>query len=421
MKKWSKEEEKYLRSLVETYGTKWTKLASEMTKHFHEVYSREQVRSRWRNYLQYETPEIEYKESIEIKSDGSQVSDKLVELSEKEMKDPKYILLAHGYDPNLWEVVNVKASRWHYRDKENKNPKISYATKLTVKPKKYELTYEEIKEDIQELMKNYQSPISKPVRYKKNGRLLEFNITDLHLNKLGYKNGEYDHKRAEEVFFFILNDVIARTEGQHFEKIFFIWSHDFFNIDNLTKTTTAGTPQDVSQRFADMYKQGKRMLIQAIDLLVQVAPVETIQVGANHDRLTSYTLSEVLAAWFRNNKNVTIDTDPLSRKYRRFGKCLIGFSHGDKEKKRLGKVMPIEARKDWGETLYAEIHAGHLHSEKAVNEENGVIVRYLSSPSGTDNWHYESGYVGAIPKAQSFIWDKELGLMEILHTPIVKP
>jgi hypothetical protein len=130
-------------------------------------------------------------------------------------------------------------------------------------------------------------------------------------------------------------------------------------------------------------------------------------------------MSEVLDAWFRNDENVTIDNDPLSRKYKRFGKCLIGFSHGDKEKKRLGKIMPVEARKDWGETIYCEIHAGHLHSEQAVKEENGVIVRYLSSPSGTDNWHFESGYVGAIKKAQSFVWDKDKDI-EFIYNEIHK-
>jgi hypothetical protein len=364
--------------------------------------------------------EAEYRERIEIQSDGTQISDKLVEMTEKQMKDPEYILLAHGYDPKLWKIINVKISRWHYRDKTIKNPKISYATQLKVKPKEYELSYEEIKADIQDLLKDYKPKTFKPLRHSTNGKLLEVNISDLHLNKLGYIDGEYDHDEAERRFFHVIEDVLTETIGVHFEKILFIWSHDFFNIDNLNKTTTAGTPQDVSQRFSDMYKQGKRMLIQGIDYLKQIAPVETVQVGANHDRLTSYTMSEVLEAWYKDDDNVIIDTDPLHRKYRRWGKCLIGFSHGDKEKKRLGKIMPIEARKDWGETLFCEIHAAHIHTEQAVKEENGVIVRYLSPLSGTDTWHYESGYVGSLVKAQSFIWDKELGVKTIIQSPITR-
>lgn len=417
---WNDAVDQRLKELRKTLSQEAT--AERLSEEFGYNYTRNAVKNREGRIPGEEKPVEklpEYKETIEIKSDGSQISDKLIELSEKELKDTNYILLAHGYDPSKWEIINVKVSRWHYRDKQSVNAKISYATKLAVKPKVQTFTQEDAKLMVLDLMMNYQPPIYKPSRYSKNGKLLELNISDLHLNKLGYVDGDYDSQQAEEAFFYIINDVLKRTEQYKFEKILFIWSHDFFNIDNLTKTTTAGTPQDVDKRYSDMYKQGKRMLIQGIDLLRQFAPVETVQVGANHDNLTSYTMSEVLDAWFRNDENVTIDNIPAQRKYRRFGKCLLGFSHGDKEKKRLGKIMPSEARKDWGETLYAEMHAAHYHSEQAVVEENGIIVRYLSSPTGTDKWHYESGYVGAVKKAQSFIWDRELGVTDIIHTTMV--
>lgn len=361
---------------------------------------------------------LDYNETVEIDSNGLQKSKKLIMMSSEKAKDPEFLLEAHGYDTAKWEVVSTKSSIWNQHNKKDGTLTL-YSSKITVKPKKYELTIEEIKDYVVGFMKDYQAPKIKPVRYESNGKLLELNITDLHLDKIGYKQGVYNIDIAEQVFFHVINDVLTRTKDMKFEKILFVWSHDFFNVDNLNKTTTAGTPQDSAMRYSDMYKRGMKLLIEGIDLMRSVAPVETIQVGANHDRLTSYTMSEVLNAWYRNCDDVIIDNDPLSRKYRRFGKCLIGFSHGDKEKRRLGKIMPSEARKDWGETYYSEIHAGHLHSEQAVKEENGVIVRHLSSPSGTDNWHFESGYVGALPKAQSFIWDKELGVTDIIHTPII--
>jgi len=361
---------------------------------------------------------VKYKETLEILPDGSHKSDKLLKMTAEQAKDVDFLLKAHGFDKEKWELVSARNNIWNVYSKQD-GIQTLYSSKITVKPKQKGISQEDIKTMIQDLLKNYSIPIYKPIRYSDSGKLLEINVSDLHLNKLGYKEGEYDHKQAEEIFFYILNDVITRTKDVKLEKILFIWSNDFFNIDNLSKSTTNGTPQDTTISYADMFKQGKRMLIQAIDLLRQFAPVETVQVGANHDRLTSYAMAEVLDAWFKNDNNVIIDNDPLSRKYKRFGRCLIGFSHGDKEKKRLGKIMPIEARKDWGETLFAEIHAAHLHSEQAVVEENGVIVRYLSSPSGIDNWHYENGYVGAVRKVQSFIWDRNFGLLDILHTPIL--
>lgn len=360
-----------------------------------------------------------YKEEIEILKDGSHRSDKLLAMSSEDSKNPNYLLEAHGYDPKEWEIINAKSSIWNQHNKVDGTLTL-YSSKITVKPKTNGFGLDDVKEIVRDLMKNYQPPTINPLKHHSNGKLLEVNVSDLHLNKLGYIDGEYDHSIAEKSFFYIIDNVIKQTKHIKFEKILFIWSHDFFNIDNMSKSTTRGTPQDVSTSFSNMYKQGKRMLISAIDILKQIAPVETVQVGANHDRLTAYTMSEVLSAWYRNDDNVAIDNDPLSRKYRRFGKCLIGFSHGNSEKKRLGKIMPVEARKQWGETLFAEIHAGHFHSEQAVKEENGVIVRYLSSPSGTDTWHFESGYVGAIKKAQSFVWDKDRGLELIINTPVLE-
>ena len=38
--------------------------------------------------------------------------------------------------------------------------------------------------------------------------------------------------------------------------------------------------------------------------------------------------------------------------------------------------------------------------------------------TGTDMWHRNSGYVGAIKKCQSFLWDKEKGLKNIIITTV---
>ncbi|ALY08057.1 hypothetical protein BhaS171_00001 [Bacillus phage vB_BhaS-171] len=416
---WTEELDKKLLSLKDS-GMTYEDIAKEMDTTLNSVAKRLQ-KIRGKNKPLSErvqgAEEFKYNSSHEVMPDGSHKSDKLLWMDDEKKKDVNFLLQAHGYDPEEWELISARNNIWNTNDKEN-GVQTLYSSTIKAKPRTKVFGTADVKEIVNDLMKNYQPPIYKPLRYDDNGRLLEVNISDLHLNKLGYKQGEYDHNQAKKIFFHVINDVMTRTQGMKFEKVLFIWSHDFFNIDNLAKTTTGGTPQDVSQRYSDMYKMGKRMLIEGIDLLRQIAPLETVQVGANHDRLTSYTMSEVLDAWYRNDENVTIDNDPLHRKYRRFGKCLIGFSHGDKEKKRLGKVMPSEARQDWGETLFSEIHAAHLHSEQAVKEENGVIVRYLSSPSGTDTWHFESGYVESIRKTQSFIWDKELGLTDILHTTI---
>ncbi|NLM09053.1 MAG: hypothetical protein GX215_09020 [Clostridiales Family XIII bacterium] len=72
----------------------------------------------------------------------------------------------------------------------------------------------------------------------------------------------------------------------------------------------------------------------------------------------------------------------------------------------------------WAKAKYHEIHAAHLHSEQMIEEINGVIVRRISSPTATDTYHYESAYIGAVRKAQTFIYDKERGLVHTINTPV---
>ena len=79
--------------------------------------------------------------------------------------------------------------------------------------------------------------------------------------------------------------------------------------------------------------------------------------------------------------------------------------------------MQVEAREAWGRTKYHEMHMGHLHSEQ-TKETNGIIFRNLSSFTGTDNWHHQNGYVGAVKKCQSFLWDKKKGLRTIFISSI---
>jgi len=139
-------------------------------------------------------------------------------------------------------------------------------------------------------------------------------------------------------------------------------------------------------------------------------------VPGNHDWTRSFYAVQYLSAWYRQADDVLIDNSPKSRKYIRYGNSLIGFTHTDKEKRRIFGCMQVEARKDWGETKYHEWHGGHLHSEQ-VKEDMGVVVRKLPSITAKDAWHYERGYQ-AQARNQCFVWDKENGLENILVTNV---
>jgi 3',5'-cyclic AMP phosphodiesterase CpdA len=270
-----------------------------------------------------------------------------------------------------------------------------------------------------EFAKTYTGPTSyKP--HQPGSFILEVPIVDLHLGKLAWQpeTGEhYDYKIARERFNFVIDDVFARASEKPIERILFPFASDYFHVDNKQGATTHGTMMDVDSRTQKLFIVGVKMLIEAIDKLNLIAPVSVVLVPGNHDDSMSFFALQNLMAWYRDSKTVEVWDDLKRRKYVEFGNVLIGYDHGDLGKRRLPGNMSVEVPESWGRTRYREWHTGHLHRLN-VSEESGVTVRELSSLSGTDAWHYNNGFVGALCRSQSFLWHREKGLHETWDSTI---
>ena len=129
--------------------------------------------------------------------------------------------------------------------------------------------------------------------------------------------------------------------------------------------------------------------------------------------MSSFYLYMALAQYFSDDNVLKFSNDYKDVQCYVFGKNMIAFSHGDSNLKRMIKSIPVEFYKEWGSTQYRELHLGHLHKEVVVDDESGLITRRVGSPTGTCQWHYEERFIGAIQKAQTFIWDKSYGLTDI--------
>lgn len=359
-----------------------------------------------------------YGAETSINKDGTYSSNKLLVMNEAESKDPDYILKAHGFDTACWKIISARNNIRQVISKQDGVVTL-YASFITVKPV-VDLTLEQIEKFYKELVNKYPSPKIPEMKGNHSGLMLEIPIEDVHFGKLSLVEDSaepYNYNLAKQRFNYVVDDVIQNVSGLDIEKIIFPIGSDFFHIDNMNSTTTAGTKQDSDLSPQLIFKYGLQCLIENIVKLSKIAPVEVFCVNGNHDFLSSYHAICSLQCYFHNNENVFVNTDTKPRKYVEFGNVLIGFTHGDKEKKRIEGLMQIEAREAWGRTKYHEIHMGHLHSEQ-VKEVNGIIIRNLSSFTGTDTWHNNSGYVGAVKKCQSFLWDKESGLKNIIITTL---
>lgn len=261
------------------------------------------------------------------------------------------------------------------------------------------------------------SPVVKPIKRTKkpSDNLLELCLPDMHFGKVGWhlQTGyeDYDVSIAREVFEDAIPSLVSRVEPYRFGQVLFVVGNDVFHTDNSANTTYSGTQVDGDTRYHRTFKIVREVMVKTIDTLRHVAPVEVLVVPGNHDRMTAWHLGDSLECWFHNYKDVTINNDPVSRKYKRWGRVLLCFVHGDKGKRvDYPTLMASERPEDWGETLYREIHTGDKHQIR-VEERYGVRVRILPSLSGTDTWHSENMLVGNQRQAEAFVWNKTVGLL----------
>ncbi len=251
----------------------------------------------------------------------------------------------------------------------------------------------------------------------KTGNLLEVSIFDLHLGKLCWapESGEnYDAKIAQEVFGKALEQLIHRTKGFNISRIVFPVGNDFFNVDNAAQTTTAGTPQHEDVRYQKSFVAGRKLMVEAILRLREIAPVDVVMVSGNHDTERIFYLGDALQGWLSKTPGVTVNNDPTLRKYYAFGKCLIGYTHGNNEPhKNLPLIMATEKPLLWSAARFREIHMGHWHHKKEIHfqpveETNGIRVRIIPSLCPADAWHRMKGYDG-LRAAEAYVWDPEHG------------
>lgn len=361
-----------------------------------------------------------YKDTVEINKDGTYTVDKLIGVENEDvLKDENYLLTCHGYDSKLWQIVSARNSKWNVQLKGGEVSKL-YASKINIKPRIDNMNILELEEHFNKFSREYDGEIIKPKIINKDSNLmLVLPVYDLHYGKKSYsfETGKIiDEKVLEERYFNTLQDIINQVKHLKFEKIIYPIGSDMFNSDTIDNSTTRGTRQDNSIRWQELFDKGLELVIKGIDLLVDElkAPVDVFYVMGNHDTMASYYATQYLYAWYRKDDNVLVDKCAKARKYVEYGKCLIGFTHGDKEGKRIFNLMQTECAEAWGRTKYREWAIGHLHHE-VVKENGGVKVRTVSTICGTDAWHYQSGYVGSLEQIQAFVWDKNRGLKNIVY------
>lgn len=188
---------------------------------------------------------------------------------------------------------------------------------------------------------------------------------------------------------------------------------DFFHSDNTTnRTPQHGYQLDVDTRWARVMQIGLRAMIYCIKRLAGKHKLVRVRIKkGNHDPHASFALALALDAYFHGDERIKVDLSPAEHWYFRFGKVLIGSTHGDTTKMvNLPGVMAADRPEDWGQSRFRYWYAGHIHHVEK-REFPGVVCEYFRTLAARDAYHAGHGY-RAGRDMQCIVHHREFGEVE---------
>lgn len=359
------------------------------------------------------SPNPDRVKQFKVETEGESIT---IAAVDPEPLTPDEAMAKAGLDPRLWIVSGQRMWQTPMKFPFGVLQVFNVYYRFDRKAPRY------VQEGTIDLMENWDPlPLPDPV-YDDHGELCAVaSFNDAHFGKLCYE-GEteqenYDLHAASRKFAYGAARSAAYMRAKGVEKIFVPIGNDFFHIDNWRGETTSGTQMDFDSRYTKVYKTGVIAIDAAIRLFRDVAPVDAFYVPGNHDRHTSWHLTQLLRERFKDDPFVIIDDTPTRYKQRSYGETGFMYLHSDgpKNSKDIA-LLASTVMRDWSNVKFREVHCAHKHKrEKWQNfvihedEINGTVIRWLSCLSGSDWYHYENGWIGNHPAVDTLLYEKTHG------------
>jgi len=261
-------------------------------------------------------------------------------------------------------------------------------------------------------------PKAKVAKVAQSGLMQALVIADPHIAKHAWGketgHGDYDIRIATQTLRDGANHLMVRGKMEGVECRHLYVLGDYFHYDTPSGTTTKGTPLERDGRSPKMIQEGAKALFDIIAQSANECHTHVVLIGGNHDEQLVHALQEIIKAYFRLDKRVTIDDTHTVRKYVQWGKCLIGLTHGDKAKKLLPGLMAREAADLWSQSTLREWHRGHLHYRKDMDTLEGVLIRQHPALCPPDAWHAGEGFIS--PRGMDAIIYHKAGAVVATHS-----
>lgn len=222
-------------------------------------------------------------------------------------------------------------------------------------------------------------------------------LPDLHIGMFAWgketEQQDWDLRIAEKAVAGACLNLIERAPASKTAVI--LGGGDQLHADsNENRTAKSGNALQVDGRYAKVLGTACRLFARVVD--AALAKHETVEVRilqGNHDENASVAIGYFLLAWYRNEPRVQVDVSPSLYWWRRFGKVLLGATHGHKAKPaQMPAIMAERRYEDWGQTRFRFAHTFHVH-HAGVLEAGGVIVETHQSPAAQDAYHSGEGFL----------------------------
>lgn len=374
MAEWTKQEHQYLADLANHSTRKqWTKWAEDMSHHFKREYNADSLRTYWRMNIRYATTPVtpEYKEEVEILSNGNVKSDKLVQLSLEQAKDPQYILEAHGFDHTAFELVSAKSSQWNHSNKEH-GTSVSYASKITVRPKRDEVT----EQDIINTFTTTIQPVEVRVNYIGENNLV-IALADLHFGITKLSHTVDKLSEIKEIISNGYKTIVIEQLGDLF--------HSSQMKSSQTLKGTILEDVDMVQAIEDA-KSFFDVIIQSA--LKYSKEVRIEHAGGNHSDNLEYMFLLYLETKY---PDLIVNRHNDTRSAYLLDNVGIMITHGDTAKNKLPGLFAHEFKLIWAQSETMEIHTGHFHGVE--KEFDGVVLRQMGTVKPNDGYEIVNGWV----------------------------
>ncbi len=322
-------------------------------------------------------------------------------------------------DLTKYEVAASEATVWESPCGDAKVP--LYRVWVRLKPRGGPGVLDAVKAMLDGAAASMARKARKPHRERAGGAWQVLVVADVHLAKLAWtpSTGEADYDL--DIATRILGDT-SRELVASGDKLFrparrtVAFVGDLFHFDTPRGTTSSGnTYLDRDSRIQKMLDTGTDALLDIVAHSAETCQTDVVLVAGNHDEALSWAFHKMLSLQFAKDERVTIAKSYTPRTYAHHGGTLLGFSHGDKAKKKLPQLMAYERPALWAQCPYREFHTGHFHSQAAewqrpIETIDSVLVRTAPAICPADEWHSSHGFVGSRRAMETFFYSHRGGL-----------